>query len=290
MAWILAIPAFSTPGFALGSVLPDFLPADTKLVIGIQLRHIIDSPLGKELAAHVVTMPQSQVPALQVGGIDFMRDVDDVLVAANGAQKATGLLVLKGRFSGPPTFEDPQHPGMLLAILDPNTAIAGETGVVRAAIAQRGHGAPLPALEARAEALAAQYDIWGAGDQIDSIDGFSFGAALRQGLDLTAEVVLHSAADVAKINEFVKPLEAMLHSQSSATKFHLGIEGRTLRLALNVPEEELKKAIDSQKQLLTSAFLQQMQQMQPKPKPKAQLKILNDPAGNTVNVRLGGGK
>src|SRR5579883_2547339 len=48
LALLLAAPAFTHAGYALGPLLPDFLPADTKLVIGIQVRRIIDSPLGKE--------------------------------------------------------------------------------------------------------------------------------------------------------------------------------------------------------------------------------------------------
>ena len=296
LAFLLAVP-----GFALGPVLPDFLPPDSKVVIGIQLRRVMESPIGKSLAAHAVSIPQTKVGGIDFAkGMDFLKDVDEVLVAASGTQSQTALLVLKGRFQAPAVLEDPQNSHMLLTILDASTAIAGDADLVRAAMSRRGKGARVPAsLEARVAPLAARYAVWGVGNGVDTIDGFWFGADLSQGLDVNAEMQLHSAADVEKFNQMLKPFQAMLRAQTGASKFDLRMQGRTLRVSLLIPQAELEKAIEAQKQALTSMILQQMAPPQmtppqmtplPTPKPKDPGQILKNEKGDTVSVRLPGGE
>jgi hypothetical protein len=298
MRWIallLAVPMLEGPAVALGPVLPDFLSADTKVVIGIQLRHLLDSPYIKGLALNATSLPQTKF-----GSLDILKDVDEVLVATDAGENASALLVLKGRFGSPSVQEDPAHAHMLLAILDSTTAIAGDAALVRAAMAKRGKGSPpLPEMEARIGELMSHYDIWGIGDhvpktkqagQMDSIDGFSFGAALQKGLDLTGSVHLRTAADVQKLNAMLAPIQAMLTAQKSASKFDAHMEGSTLRVSLFVPEEELKKGIEAQKQAFISGFTSALQRQTAPPKPKEEGKILTDARGDTVSVKLPGGR
>ena len=287
LAFLLAVPAFG-----LGPVLPDFLPAGTNFVIGVQLHRVLESPLGKKFGAEAAKLPQAQF-----GGIDFARDVDEILIAGNAKDNNEALLVLKGRFTGTGVISDPKMPKALLAFLDASTAIAGDAALVRAALDLHGKGAPPHAgLETRIASFAGQYDIWGAGDNIDPVDGFSFGANLSQGLDIAAEIHVRSAADVAKINDTLKPFQAMLRSQAGASKFNVQMQGRTLKISMTVPQAELEKAMEAQKQALTAAILQQMSphlQIAPKPaqtKPKDPGRILTDERGNTVSVRLPGGQ
>jgi hypothetical protein len=302
MRWIALLLAGS--GWAADMVVPDFIPADTKVVIGIQLRRVLDSPLGVNLSADA-----AKATTTKLAGIDFLKDVDEVLIVSNSAsQKATGLMVLKGRFRavpgksyhGTPILEEPSQSDALIGILDESTAIAGEVEQVHAAIDGRGRGtAVAAALSARIQLLASRYDVWGVADhlpetaqagQIDSIDGFTFGAAVRQGLDLTAEIHLRSQADAAKMTESLKMIDAMLKAQSGATKFSAEAKDGTLRLSLMVPEAELKKAIDAQKAAIAAGMAQQMRQpVLPKPKPKPEGKIVTDGRGDTVQVTLPGG-
>ena len=283
MRWLALFVA--VPAFALGPVLPDFLPADTKVVIGIHLRRVMESPLAKSAALHAVKLPETKV-----GDIDFMRDVDDILIAASSAENNEALFVMKGRFTPRPILSDPRMPKMLLAVLDSSTAIAGDAELVRAAMARRGKGALPPAsLETRAAALANKYDVWGAGGQVDPVDTFSFGADFSQGLDIIGEVRLRNATDMDKINQMLKPFEAALRQQSGSSKVNFQVQGRTIRITLSVPQAELEKAIEKQKQAFTAAILQQMSpRLKITPKPKDPGQIVKDDKGDTVSVRLPG--
>lgn len=300
MRWIVLLLAGSA--WAADRVVPDFIPADTRVVIGVQLRRILDSPLGASLAADAAKSPSSRV-----AGIDFVKDIDEILIATTGAsQNAPGLMVLKGRFAsvsgkslyhGVSVLKDPEHADSLMAFMDESTAIAGDAEQVRAAIDGKGRGAKVAAaLSARVETMVGRYDFWGVGDhipkpaqagQLDSVDGFAFGAALRQGLELTAEIHLRSVADAEKMTAVLNMVDAMLKSQSGATKFNLQAKDGTLQLSLMIPEAELRKAIEAQKAALAAAITGQIRPSLPKPRSEG--KILTDASGNTVQVTLPGG-
>ena len=304
MRWI----AFLLAGTAWASdtVLPELVPPDTKLVIGVQLRRILDSPFGKSVSAEA-----GPLAGAKFGGVDPLKDIDRVFLASSGAdQKSPSLIVLTGRFHAQPgtsyhgvtVSAVPGHDDQVFAILDGATALAGDAGLVHAAIDRRGKGASAPSqLLARLEAVSARYDFWGIGEhlppggqngQMDSVDGFSFGAALRQGLDLSGEVHLRSAADVAKMTPTLKMVEAMIQSPSSATKFHFESQDGTLKVTLQVPEAELKKGLEAQKTFLASAIAGQMRTIKPQPaeRPRAEAKIVTDAQGNTLSITLPGAR
>ena len=287
------------------SVLPGFIAPDTKVVFGIQLRRILDSPAGKSL-----TSGTGKFSVPELAGLDLMRDVDEVIIATNAeGDNPPGLLVLIGRFHPSraksyhevPIVETTASGGSAIAFLDEATAVAGRPADVHAAIDHREQGASTAAgFSARAGELAARYDIWGIGshlpksghgEQVDAVDGFSFGAALGEGLALTADIHLRSQVDADKISASLKLFEAMVQSQSSAAKFNLQANGATVQLSLFVPEAELKKAIEAQKGALAGAFTQgMMAARRPKPAapPKPEAKIVTDAKGDTVQVTLPG--
>jgi len=297
---VLAVAAAGRcPAWAADQPLPDFIPADTRVVIGIELRHILDSSLAKSLSGEA-----ARLPAFQFGGVDFTKDIDQLLVVSNGAgQNAPGLLIAKGRFHaasgksyhGVPLATDPQRSGGLIAVLDASTAILGEADQVHAAIDHRGRGAgTAAALAARVQDLAGRYDIWGLGDHLpkpaeaspaDAVDAFSFGAALRGGLDITAEIHLRSAADAEKLTAPLKLVEAMLKTQANSSKFNLQTKDGVIQVSLFVPEDELKKAIQSQRSAIAAA----LQNGITLPTPRTEGKILTDARGDTVSVTLPGG-
>lgn len=288
-------------------VLPGFIAPDTRVVFGIQLRHILDSPLGKSL-----TSGAGKFSVPELAGLDLMRDVDELLVATNAeGDNPPGLLVLLGRFHpargksyhNVPVIETSTAGASLIAFLDESTAIAGKPSDVHAAIDHPGQGSSAAAgFSARAGELAGRYDVWaigshlpntGHGEQVDAVDGFSFGAALGEGLAITADIHLRSEADAGKIESSLRLFEAVLQAQSksSATRFSLEAKGATIQLSLFVPETELKKAIDTQKAAIAAAFTTGMAAAQRKPAapPKPQAKILTDAKGDTVQVTLPGG-
>ena len=288
------------------NVLPGFIAPDTRVVLGIQLRRILDSPLGKTLASG-----SGKITVPELAGLDLMRDVDELIIATNAeGDNPPGLMVLIGRFH--PARAKSYHNvsvvetasatgGSMVAFLDESTAIAGRPADVRAAIDHRDQGASAAAgFSARAKELASRYDVWGVGshlpkggrgEQVDAVDGFSFGAALGEGLALTADIHLRSQADADKIGASLKLFQALVQSQSSASKFSLEAKGATVQLSLFIPEAELKKAIDAQKTALAAAFTNGLAAVQAKPAapPKPEAKIVTDAKGDTVQVTLPGG-
>jgi hypothetical protein len=308
MRWtILLLAAAAVAGAAppAESVLPGFIAPDTRVVVGIQLRRILDSPLGKGLTSGT---GKFNVPEL--AGLDLMRDVDELIIATNAeGDNPPGLMVLIGRFHpvgarsyhNVPVVETSTAGASLIAFLDESTAIAGKPADVHAAIDHRDQGASAAAgFASRAGELASRYDIWaigsnlpktGHGDQVDAVDGFSFGAALGEGLALAADIHLRSQADADKIGASLKLFEAMVKSQSSSAKFSLEAKGSTVQLSLFIPEAELKKAIEAQKTAVAAALAQGMATAQRRPAapPKREGKILTDTKGDTVQVTLPGG-
>src|SRR5438270_12904800 len=92
MRWLALLLAGSA--WAADTALPAFVPADAKVVMGVHLRKILDSPMGKNLSTGAATTAMPQF-----GGVDFLKDVDEVTVVTTGTdQKSPSLLVLKGRF------------------------------------------------------------------------------------------------------------------------------------------------------------------------------------------------
>lgn len=81
------------------------VPKDTEFVIGLNLRQIVDSTLGKKYSAALALMSRS-IPPLQSASrmfldlsIDPLKDIDRVLIAVSGSNQADkGLYVLSGRF------------------------------------------------------------------------------------------------------------------------------------------------------------------------------------------------
>jgi hypothetical protein len=273
-------------------------------------------------------------------GFDPRTDVDDVIFASgveNG--KPTALIVLRGRFDvsrfpgsstsykGVSIFGgDRQGDGSMplglqdsaVAVLDPYTVVMGNRAQLHAAIDRRGKPSGVsPALAEKARSIADRSEIWGVGDlpkgylppsgapgQLDSIDRFEFGASLRQGLEITAEMHVRSPKDAEKMSESIQSIEAMLKNQPSAsgTKFDLRASYGTIRVSIVVPEEDLKKGIEAQLNSMAAGFKRGIQvtggeagAALPAPRPPARPappkpgEIVKNDRGDTVKVTLPGG-
>src|SRR5215831_11052525 len=263
------------------AALPDCLPPDTKIVFGVSVRNLIDSPLLSGAFADAKLSATPFFKGTPLEGLDPFKDIDDLIVASTGeGEKAPTLLVLRGRFppaiipTGATNYHgvllvDSKSPAGSFALLDSDTMIGGDLALVRAAIDRRGGTATIaPALLGRIESYDGRYDIWAVGDvpkglqssaasspEMKAIDRFEFGASLRKGLEVVGEVHVRTSKDVEKLMQTIKLLELMMAMQpkgaaSNGTKFDLTAHDNTIKLALFVPEEELKKA---SKQLMSTA-------------------------------------
>ena len=325
-------------GFAADSVLPDCVPPETTVVFGVSLRSLLNSPVLKSFQSDMQKMSADllkggRLPVLEIGkagplpGFDPFQDVDDLIVASTAEKgKATALIVLHGRFdpkrfpgtstsyNGVSIFGDGKKANGALALLDQSTAIVGDLAQVHAAIDRRGTPSQVkPALAEKVRSMAGRFDFWGVGDLhegfqppggtadgFNSVDHFEFGAALRQGLEVTGEIHARTPKDADKMAESMKLIEAMLKAQPSSakgTKVDLQSANGTIKLSIVVSEEDLKKGIEAQKSSLSTAMNSRVQvtggppaaAFKPPVKPTPRPQIVKDDHGDTVRVTLPGG-
>jgi len=331
--FVVAITA--SMGLAADPMLPDYLPAGTRVLFGVSMSTLLDSPTVKSFREDVEKlssdlMKSGPMPGLEVarvgqlGGFNPLKDVDDVMVAstAEGAHPST-LIVMHGRFdakrmpgtptprNGTPVFASDLKSA--IALLDETTAIMGELPEVNAAIDRWGKGTMIRrGLIQKMATMAGKYDVWGAGelpkgyqapggtpDAFNSIDRFEFGLSLKDGLEVVAEVHTRTPKDGETIAESMKMVEALVKAQSkdSASKVDLSFENSTLKIAMTIPEEELKKGIMSQRMLMTAApktaqvAAAPIARPRPTPTPlNPKGEVVKNSRGDTVRVTLPGGR
>jgi hypothetical protein len=260
---------------AADAALPDFLPANTKVMLGVRLRAITGSPLFQGIATQAMSAGSDWMTIASMIGFDPLHDIDEILIATTAErQNAPALMVVSGhfdverlaagakRYHGVPLLTVSKNTGNLTALLNDTTAIAGDAAVVRAAIDHRGGGLIDTTLARRVESLRGRYDIWGVGQVppgfkspagqapgLDSVDRFQFGLLLTHGIELSAELHARSAEDIQKLAASLQLIKAAMANRPNqapvAVKLETQLEGNTLKLSLAIPEEELRKAIQS---------------------------------------------
>jgi len=114
-----------------------------------------------------------------------------------------------------------------------------------------------------------------------------------------AEVHTRTPKDGETIAESMKMVEALVKAQSkdSASKVDLSFENSTLKIAMTIPEEELKKGIMSQRMLMTAApktaqvAAAPIARPRPTPTPlNPKGEVVKNSRGDTVRVTLPGGR
>jgi hypothetical protein len=253
----------------------NFLPANTKVVMGIRVSAIRDSALFKDAGTDAQKLAEEWTKLVALTGFDPIHDIDEILIFSPADnEKAATLIAVRGRFNlermgaGARRYRDVAIVGdgksgnSVLALLDATTAVAGELPAVRAAIDRRGHGAPLNAgLAARVQSLAERFDIWGTGERpegfvaptgkredLDSIDRFEFGVRISKGIEFAAELHARSPKDAEKLAASMAMLQAMMNSrQPAAPKLDMQVKDGTIKMSMAISEDDLKKAIAMQR-------------------------------------------
>jgi hypothetical protein len=267
---------------AAADTLTDLFPPDTKVVFGIRVHNLALSSVVQSLAAQAQAAAAGWLKAVPLGGVDLLRDIDEVLIATSGkGQNPPAIIVVTGRFDvarlaggakryhDVPLWTGEKETDSVVALLDGATAVIGDPALVRAAIDQRGgKGRIDAALNDRITSLRQRYDVWGLGEQaegiaapvpeaevLQAIDRFQFGIQLASGLEIGAEIHVRSAEDAEKLSMALDMMAAMVKGQQASpngAKFDLQANGRNLKLTVSIPEEELKKIIAAQ----TAGFTQ----------------------------------
>jgi len=312
----LALLLIPRSGPAAGAALADYLPPDTKLVLGIVVRPAI-ATLAQGLGPELLAQASALLAQTPLAGFDPLKDLDEVLIATSGkGNNPPALAVLRGRF-------DVERLGRnaawyrdalmlkgavgqdgVLALLDSSTALAGDAALVRAAIDRRGQGADtVPAWAARIDELRGRYIVWGIGEGLeglpgqpvapggmDSLDRFEFGVAFAHGMELTAELHFRSPQDADKLNAFLSLVQAA--PQAGGARFDMQSLNGTLRFSVAVPEEELKKQMAAfQRGFQQSAALSPFggkPAAASKPPAPPEGKIVTGSQGDTLTVTLPG--
>jgi hypothetical protein len=281
---------------APAATLDQLLPPKPSLVFGLRassLSGMIETQGGAKGIQAQLTGLLALTP---FAGFDPFHDIDEFVVAATATgQNPPSLAVITGRFNpekiaggkGTPyknaLLVPNSQPSQTLAILDPNTLLAGDVKLVKAAIDRAAGNIAPTALGARIEDLRSRYDVWAFADHLDSgalpddplhgIDHLSFGAAFTRDFALTGELHFKNTIDMARILTMVHGLEQQL----APAKFGLTMEGNTLKIALAIPEAEWKKVLAGTAKPATPA----------KPAASPQV-ITRDSTGRTVILTLPG--
>jgi hypothetical protein len=307
MKCVLMVLALARVATAADFAIQEYLPPDTKVVMGLRVRALTESSLFQQTGESAKTLSEDWLKLTKFAGFDPLHDIDEVLLtsAADG-ENAPALLVVRGRFdleklsAGAPRYRGVALKGStdkgansVIGLLDATTALVGEPAMVKAAIDRRGQAVVYDgALVARVASLRDRFDLWGTGErpqgfvapgganeQLNSIDRFEFGIRITNGLELGAEVHARSAKDAENLAATVAVLQMMAKAQSDAAKFDVKVEGETLKLSFAMSEAELRKAIASQQA--------QMQRAQSQPKVVGQQaevprKQVTTPGGTSV--------
>ena len=195
-------------------------------------------------------------------------------------------------YEGVEILSNPSQKSGSLALLDNSIAVAGDLDQVQAAIHRRHSGTSLPsALLRQITMLSERYDIWlqsngpvmppdakisdarfqQAGDLIKSIQGLSGGVKFSSGVEMAAEVVTHNEKEAASILGVLQLFTGFLaaNQQSPGSlkpgDVKLTSEGKTVRLALHISEEQLKQAYEAQQARMKQGGVQPA--AVPKPRP-----------------------
>ncbi len=216
--------AWSAAAGAADSSLLNLVMPDARILVGVNVEHILSSQIGKELSSQL----QSRVPDLQQmldkTGFDPTRDIQEILIAATGkGQNGPALFLVRGSFDTakvsaavastgrtPQTFEgvqildNPSQSKGAFAFLDGSIAVGGDLDQVKAAIRRRKQPTTLGAeLLSETASLRDRYDIW-----------LVSTAPVNEMVDDTAGTQVKQITDLAK----------SIHHASGGVKFTADLE------------------------------------------------------------------
>ncbi len=232
--------AAATVTYAADPALINHIPADAKVVVGINMGGFSTSAAAKSLFGQAqAAQPQLQQMA-KAAGVDPLRDVKEVLIASRGDQKSNQALVLmRGAFeparltamAGQAGAAAQDYRGVTvlagknpdegwLAVLDASTVAYGDPASVRGVIDRRGADpGPGPKLRARIAQAAGTYDFWFAStaplaDLASGTDAGQLGGAALQGELLKAVEEISGGVKFGTDLKF--GLEAVTRSEKDA--------------------------------------------------------------------------
>lgn len=175
----LAVALSATAAFAADTSLISLVPADAKVVGGVQVSRTASSPFGQYVLAQMGQNNAQMQEFIDATGFDPRRDLQEVVFAATAEKRGPGVVIARGVFNGPqilaairaksptagtattyrgvPLLEKDGHS---IGIADGWLAVAGESNMVRAALDRRAGSGAASALAQKAASSASRYDAW----------------------------------------------------------------------------------------------------------------------------------
>ncbi|MBM3726089.1 MAG: hypothetical protein FJW40_11765 [Acidobacteria bacterium] len=246
---------------------PDWSWVDPRaeFLVGVEFRQLLESPLGKGALAELKRSRAADALTLEV-----MDSIDHVLVYGSGGSpvlvvrgkldlakvKAMGAKagLSLGKYMNFDTLV-PSQRGMLdklhIALVSDSLILIGDPLPLRAAL-RRGPAAPdvagKPVFD-RALVMAEQYELWAVGepksgrvrtpgkmDEIQrEVSGISFGASLRQGLDMRIKVDMKDAGSMDRLARVLQgvapvPLTSFMPGAAKVESVSTRPERNTIRV------------------------------------------------------------
>ncbi len=222
---------------------------------------LIASPGGND-APSLLAVRGSFDPVVQS---QRLRQSGRVLDVVDGIEVFTGL---RSNKDGPPQG---------WAFLDATTVIAGDLARLRDAIRNRHVAAALdPEIRREIGALSARYDVWvvaetpsdalagrlPSGDSpqapqamnLQSMRRFSGGLRFSPDMEIAAELLARSEKDAAELAGAMRILAGLFQAQQAKQggrpgpnlleRLQISVDGGAVRLALTIPEAELREALE----------------------------------------------
>lgn len=269
----------------------EYVPADTRILVGVEVRTILTSDWGKALVEQMKSASgDGWTKELPLKGFDPIQDLDQLWIASSSAdQKASALVILRGRFdkshlpaaigryhSVPliPLDAKREH---LMAVMDPYTIFSGDRATVERAIDRHGLKSVNAHIVTAATALSSRYWLWAVADGLDGVpaaksapqglegvSGFEFGLSVNRDLDMAAQLHMRTAQDAQKMTAMIGMLQAMAKGQqngASQVNIESHVTDKTLDVSLRVPEDELRRAWDQQRAVIAQSLSQLPQQI-----------------------------
>lgn len=241
---------------------------DVKVMADINVAQAKTSPFGQYVLGQAETRQLTQIAALT--GFDPTKDVNELLIAGNGASQRACLALVLGNFNvtgisnaiaqmkvgtetyrGVTIFENPAKEAGL-AFLSGSVAAAGDLANLKAAIDRVSSPSVLPAtLSAEIAQLSAANDAWALSTVPLSSLKAAAGAPPIPGLGNGAENVLGTVQSVSGGVKFGTDVVATLQAQADNAQDASGIAGMVQFL---VNMAQMKASEDPQVQALVKAL------------------------------------
>lgn len=142
----------SSPGIKIDSKLRSYVPKDTTLLAGLDVRALTASPFYQRHAAQLNATPLNEMAAKL--GIDFQRDVSYVLLPVRNRES---LVIARGTFD--PAKINPHLGQESLSFLEKDVVVAGPPQLLQHYLADTSRGIP-DSLLARIRMLPAADQVW----------------------------------------------------------------------------------------------------------------------------------